>query len=87
MPVWLSLADQKRKRVGINVGSVFPPIFPLVDAEVFFLWTYLGKSLTWDDLGSFAAVAQLVEQRFCKPQVNGSSPFGGFVASLLIPVS
>ncbi len=26
---------------------------------------------------SCATVAQLVEQRFCKPQVNGSSPFGG----------
>ena len=28
---------------------------------------------------TFATVAQLAEQRFCKPQVNGSSPFGGFV--------
>ncbi len=27
-----------------------------------------------------ATVAQLAEQRFCKPQVNGSSPFGGLVA-------
>ena len=25
-----------------------------------------------------ATVAQLVEQRFCKPQVDGSSPSGGF---------
>ncbi len=29
----------------------------------------------------FATVAQLAEQRFCKPQVNGSSPFGGYLAS------
>jgi hypothetical protein len=28
-----------------------------------------------------AAVAQLVEQRFCKPQVVGSSPTGGFFFS------
>ena len=27
-----------------------------------------------------ATVAQLAEQRFCKPQVNGSSPFGGYDA-------
>ena len=27
----------------------------------------------------FATVAQLAEQWFCKPQVNGSTPFGGFV--------
>ncbi len=27
-----------------------------------------------------ATVAQLAEQRFCKPQVNGSSPFGGCLA-------
>ena len=26
----------------------------------------------------FATVAQLAEQRFCKPQVAGSSPVGGF---------
>ncbi len=29
---------------------------------------------------SKATVAQLAEQRFCKPQVNGSSPFGGCTA-------
>ncbi len=29
-----------------------------------------------------ATVAQLAEQRFCKPQVGGSSPLGGFPASL-----
>ncbi len=28
-----------------------------------------------------ATVAQLAEQRFCKPQVDGSSPSGGFVVS------
>jgi hypothetical protein len=26
-----------------------------------------------------ATVAQLVEQRFCKPLVGGSSPFGGSI--------
>lgn len=31
-----------------------------------------------------ATVAQLAEQRFCKPQVNGSNPFGGLIASLRI---
>ncbi len=29
---------------------------------------------------SDATVAQLAEQRFCKPQVDGSSPSGGFIA-------
>ena len=35
----------------------------------------VGSSPT---LGINATVAQLAEQRFCKPQVAGSSPVGGF---------
>ena len=33
-----------------------------------------------------ASVAQLAEQRFCKPQVEGSSPPAGFSALRSIPV-
>ncbi len=37
--------------------------------------------LSADEVGGrLATVAQLAEQRFCKPQVMGSSPFGGFLA-------
>ena len=36
----------------------------------------VGSSPT---LGIIATVAQLAEQRFCKPQVAGSSPVGGFL--------
>ena len=37
--------------------------------------------------GIFATVAQLAEQRFCKPQVAGSSPVGGFGGQCFSPVT
>jgi hypothetical protein len=38
----------------------------------------LASLLLTRDYTDFATVAQLAEQRFCKPQVEGSSPPGGF---------
>lgn len=38
-----------------------------------------------DSTPPYAALAQLVEQRFCKPQVVGSSPTGGFSCSHTTP--
>ena len=43
----------------------------------------VGSSPT---LGIIATVAQLAEQRFCKPQVAGSSPVGGFGGQCFSPV-
>ncbi len=39
-------------------------------------WIVNSYHITVYDI--LASVAQLVEQRFCKPQVMGSSPFAGF---------
>ena len=44
----------------------------------------VGSSPT---LGIIATVAQLAEQRFCKPQVAGSSPVGGFGGQCFSPVA
>ena len=44
----------------------------------------VGSSPT---LGIIATVAQLAEQRFCKPQVAGSSPVGGFGGQCFSPVT
>ena len=46
------------------------------------LYDLVGSSPT---LGIIATVAQLAEQRFCKPQVAGSSPVGGFRRAVLFP--
>ena len=37
----------------------------------------IGVSIRIETIGCNAAIAQLVEQGFCKPQVRGSNPCGG----------
>lgn len=48
------------------------------------LYDLVGSSPT---LGIIATVAQLAEQNFCKVQVAGSSPVGGFGGQCFSPVA